>query len=83
MIYHSAYLTIPDCVNCLQLWCAAGVNLSGGKTRDGGSIVGASVFYSDAPGPESPKKKIGAQSSVDKLDQELKVHTIKLHHPII
>ncbi|XP_026170699.1 C-Jun-amino-terminal kinase-interacting protein 4 isoform X4 [Mastacembelus armatus] len=55
----------------MKLWCAAGVNLSGGKTRDGGSIVGASVFYSDMPGPESPKKKIGSQSSLDKLDQEL------------
>ncbi|XP_078135388.1 C-Jun-amino-terminal kinase-interacting protein 4 isoform X3 [Sander vitreus] len=56
----------------MKLWCAAGVNLSGGKTRDGGSIVGASVFYSDVPGPESPKKKIGSQSSLDKLDQDLK-----------
>ncbi|KAF1374248.1 hypothetical protein PFLUV_G00247940 [Perca fluviatilis] len=56
----------------MKLWCAAGVNLSGGKTRDGGSIVGASVFYSDIPGPESPKKKIGSQSSLDKLDQDLK-----------
>uniref|UniRef100_A0A3Q3VXJ0 Uncharacterized protein n=1 Tax=Mola mola TaxID=94237 RepID=A0A3Q3VXJ0_MOLML len=46
----------------MKLWCAAGVNLSGGKTRDGGSIVGASVFYSDVPGPESPKKKTGSQS---------------------
>lgn len=51
------------------------MNLSGGKTRDGGSIVGASVFYSDVPGPESPKKKIGSQSSLDKLDQEIKVDT--------
>eukprot|EP00064_Thunnus_orientalis_P013610 superscaffoldBa00002246_g13649 len=56
----------------MKLWCAAGVNLSGGKTRDGGSIVGASVFYSDVSGPESPRKKIGSQSSLDKLDQELK-----------
>uniref|UniRef100_A0A3Q3KR50 RH2 domain-containing protein n=1 Tax=Monopterus albus TaxID=43700 RepID=A0A3Q3KR50_MONAL len=56
----------------MKLWCAAGVNLSGGKTRDGGLIVGASVFYSDMPGPKSPKKKIGSQSSLDKLDQELK-----------
>ncbi|XP_061564447.1 C-Jun-amino-terminal kinase-interacting protein 4-like [Cololabis saira] len=56
----------------MKLWCAAGVNLSGGKTRDGGSIVGASVFYSDVSGPESPKKKAGSQSSLDKLDQELK-----------
>ncbi|CAB1449052.1 unnamed protein product, partial [Pleuronectes platessa] len=56
----------------VKLWCAAGVNLSGGKTRDGGSIVGASVFYSDVPGPESPKKKIGCKSSLDKLDQDIK-----------
>lgn len=63
-------------MSVLQLWCAAGVNLSGGKTRDGGSIVGASVFYSDVSGPESPRKKMGSQSSLDKLDQELKVpHT--------
>uniref|UniRef100_A0A8C9TDH8 C-Jun-amino-terminal kinase-interacting protein 4 n=1 Tax=Scleropages formosus TaxID=113540 RepID=A0A8C9TDH8_SCLFO len=36
----------------MKLWCAAGVNLSGGKTRDGGSIVGASVFYSDVAGEQ-------------------------------
>ncbi|XP_054913433.1 C-Jun-amino-terminal kinase-interacting protein 4 isoform X5 [Poeciliopsis prolifica] len=56
----------------MKLWCAAGVNLSGGKTRDGGSIVGASVFYSDVSGAESPRKKRGSQSSIDELDQELK-----------
>ncbi|XP_019740445.1 C-Jun-amino-terminal kinase-interacting protein 4-like [Hippocampus comes] len=56
----------------MKLWCAAGVHLSGGKTRDGGSIVGASVFYSNVSGPESPKKKTGSQSSLEKLDQELK-----------
>ncbi|KAM8837199.1 C-Jun-amino-terminal kinase-interacting protein 4 isoform 3-T3 [Spinachia spinachia] len=56
----------------MKLWCAAGVNLSGGKTRDGGSIVGASVFYSDVPGPESPTKRMGSQSSLDKLDQDLR-----------
>ncbi|XP_063748845.1 C-Jun-amino-terminal kinase-interacting protein 4 isoform X6 [Eleginops maclovinus] len=55
----------------MKLWCAAGVNLSGGKTRDGGSIVGASVFYSDLSGPESPERRKGSQSSLDKLDQEL------------
>ncbi|XP_051912389.1 C-Jun-amino-terminal kinase-interacting protein 4-like isoform X1 [Hippocampus zosterae] len=56
----------------MKLWCAAGVHLSGGKTRDGGSIVGASVFYSNVSGPESPKKKTGSHSSLEKLDQELK-----------
>ncbi|XP_016890167.1 C-Jun-amino-terminal kinase-interacting protein 4 isoform X3 [Cynoglossus semilaevis] len=55
----------------MKLWCAAGVNLSGGKTRDGGSIVGASVFYSDVPGPGELKKKSGSRSSLEKLDQDL------------
>uniref|UniRef100_A0A3Q2ZCY2 Sperm associated antigen 9 n=1 Tax=Kryptolebias marmoratus TaxID=37003 RepID=A0A3Q2ZCY2_KRYMA len=64
----------------MKLWCAAGVNLSGGKTRDGGSIVGASVFYSDSSGQESPKKKTGSQSSLDKLDQELKEQQKELQH---
>ncbi|XP_010781899.1 C-Jun-amino-terminal kinase-interacting protein 4-like isoform X8 [Notothenia coriiceps] len=64
----------------MKLWCAAGVNLSGGKTRDGGSIVGASVFYSDVPGPESPKRRIGSQSSLDKLDQELMDQQKELQH---
>ncbi|XP_041714673.1 C-Jun-amino-terminal kinase-interacting protein 4 isoform X3 [Coregonus clupeaformis] len=66
----------------MKLWCAAGVNLSGGKTRDGGSIVGASVFYSDltSPGPESPLRKIGSQSSLDKLDQDLKEQEKELRH---
>ncbi|KAF5902978.1 C-Jun-amino-terminal kinase-interacting protein 4 isoform X1, partial [Clarias magur] len=60
----------------MKLWCAAGVNLSGGKTRDGGSIVGASVFYRDVSGVESgsmsPRLAKGSQSSLDKLEQELK-----------
>ncbi|XP_070304731.1 C-Jun-amino-terminal kinase-interacting protein 4 isoform X5 [Salvelinus sp. IW2-2015] len=66
----------------MKLWCAVGVNLSGGKTRDGGSIVGASVFYSDltSPGPESRCRKIGSQSSLDKLDQDLKEQEKELHH---
>ncbi|XP_078510548.1 C-Jun-amino-terminal kinase-interacting protein 4 [Lissotriton helveticus] len=57
----------------MKLWCAVGVNLSGGKTRDGGSIVGASVFYSDVPGPDAQGNRLknGSQSSLDRLDQEL------------
>ncbi|XP_060620783.2 C-Jun-amino-terminal kinase-interacting protein 4 isoform X5 [Anolis sagrei] len=58
----------------MKLWCAVGVNLSGGKTRDGGSVVGASVFYSDvaAVDAESNKQRSASQSSLDRLDQELK-----------
>ena len=55
-----------------QIWCAAGVNLTGGKTRDGGSVVGASVFYSSPPESEAdPRKEV--KDEVDRLNQELKV----------
>ncbi|XP_016382761.1 C-Jun-amino-terminal kinase-interacting protein 4 isoform X4 [Sinocyclocheilus rhinocerous] len=68
----------------MKLWCAAGVNLSGGKTRDGGSIVGASVFYKDVSGgesgPISPRKKRGSQSSLERLEQELKEQEKELRH---
>ncbi|XP_042310479.1 C-Jun-amino-terminal kinase-interacting protein 4 isoform X3 [Sceloporus undulatus] len=58
----------------MKLWCAVGVNLSGGKTRDGGSVVGASVFYNDVAtvDTESNKQRSASQSSLDRLDQELK-----------
>uniref|UniRef100_A0AAY4EVX6 RH2 domain-containing protein n=1 Tax=Denticeps clupeoides TaxID=299321 RepID=A0AAY4EVX6_9TELE len=57
-----------------KLWCAAGVNLSGGRTRDGGCIVGASVFYKDSAqsGATSPQHHTGSQSSLERLEQELK-----------
>ncbi|KAF4106953.1 hypothetical protein G5714_012943 [Onychostoma macrolepis] len=68
----------------MKLWCAAGVNLTGGKTRDGGSIVGASVFYKDVSGEESgpisPRKKRGSQSSLERLEQELKEQEKELRH---
>ncbi|XP_059491169.1 JNK-interacting protein 3 isoform X4 [Neocloeon triangulifer] len=53
----------------MKVWCAAGVNLTGGRTRDGGNIVGASVFYS-VDSPEG-KKTEEPSSEVDKLDREL------------
>ncbi|NXW68760.1 JIP4 protein, partial [Hirundo rustica] len=66
----------------MKLWCAVGVNLSGGKTRDGGSVVGASVFYNDVTGvdADSNKQQTGSQSSLDKLDQELKDQQKELKH---
>ncbi|XP_016411124.1 C-Jun-amino-terminal kinase-interacting protein 4-like [Sinocyclocheilus rhinocerous] len=65
----------------MKLWCTAGVNLSGGKTRDGGSIVGASVFYKDVSGGESGlRKKRGSRSSLERLEQELKVRSSKISH---
>ncbi|XP_054077586.1 C-Jun-amino-terminal kinase-interacting protein 4 isoform X6 [Rissa tridactyla] len=66
----------------MKLWCAVGVNLSGGKTRDGGSVVGASVFYNDVTGMDADgnKQQTGSQSSLDKLDQELKDQQKELKH---
>lgn len=64
-----------ECLLSFKLWCAVGVNLSGGKTRDGGSVVGASVFYNDvaALDANSNKQRSASQNSLDRLDQELKV----------
>ncbi|KAK7861989.1 hypothetical protein R5R35_013536 [Gryllus longicercus] len=58
----------------MQIWCAAGVNLSGGRTRDGGSIVGASVFYTRPEGEEKGEEEQQEKvlSEIDKLNQELK-----------
>ena len=41
--------------------------MSGGRTKDGGSIVGASVFYRDAPESETKKP----EDNLEKLDSEL------------
>ncbi|XP_043818878.1 C-Jun-amino-terminal kinase-interacting protein 4 isoform X13 [Dromiciops gliroides] len=66
----------------MKLWCAVGVNLSGGKTRDGGSVVGASVFYNDVTtlDAEDNKQRSASQSSLDRLDQELKEQQKELKH---
>ncbi|KAK8763292.1 hypothetical protein V5799_034099 [Amblyomma americanum] len=51
----------------MKVWCAAGVNLTGGRTRDGGTIVGASIFYkeqkADAPSPSD---------DIDRLELEIR-----------
>ncbi|XP_071446939.1 JNK-interacting protein 3 isoform X3 [Hetaerina americana] len=41
----------------MKVWCAAGVDLTGGRTSDGGSIVGASVFYLKSPTADSVAKE--------------------------
>lgn len=52
---HAGGVPVPVPVFCrplaeasphMKVWCAAGVNLNGGFTKDGGCMVGASVFYS-------------------------------------
>lgn len=61
------------------MWCATGVNLSGGVTKDGGEIVGASVFYNSNNVEGQDNIDIELKSSADesmemqKLDEELKV----------
>lgn len=45
--------------------------MTGGRTRDGGSIVGASVFYSNVP--EEQEQQPETKDEVEKLNKELKV----------
>ena len=59
------------------------MNQTGGRTKDGGDIVGASVFYNEPPQSEKPKAKKKSsggdkaeeegeeEDAVDKLDAEL------------
>ncbi|XP_039287674.1 C-Jun-amino-terminal kinase-interacting protein 4 isoform X5 [Nilaparvata lugens] len=59
----------------MKIWCATGVNLAGGRTKDGGSIVGASVFYSNpsVSNLEKSEKVEGEPTNpVQDLDDELK-----------
>lgn len=58
---------VPDSA---QIWCAAGVNLSGGRTRDGGDVVGASVFYHD-DGDGNASAGGEARDPVARLEKEL------------
>ncbi|XP_037086656.1 LOW QUALITY PROTEIN: JNK-interacting protein 3-like [Pollicipes pollicipes] len=76
--HKSSHVPVPVPVYCrplmekeqgMKIWCAAGVNLSGGRTRDGGSVVGASVFYSATAEPGSP----GDGDEVERLSRQLKV----------
>ncbi len=63
----------------MKIWCAAGVDRSGGRTRDGGDIVGASVFYNEPPksekesaaGSKGAAKEASSSSELDKIDAEL------------
>lgn len=52
---HAGGVPVPVPVFCrplaeasphMKVWCATGVNLNGGFTKDGGCMIGASVFYS-------------------------------------
>lgn len=47
--------------------------MTGGRTKDGGNVVGASVFYSADDVEENKGNDDGVRDEVDKLDDELKV----------
>lgn len=47
------------------------MNLSGGKTRDGGSMVGGSVFYAAEARENNSTLKTEAEDAVEHLDKEL------------
>lgn len=61
----------------MKVWCASGVNLNGGYTKDGGCVVGASIFYSrqvtatitdiTTPTNENPP------SELESLDKQMKL----------
>ncbi|XP_053976020.1 C-Jun-amino-terminal kinase-interacting protein 4 isoform X4 [Hylaeus volcanicus] len=55
----------------MKIWCGAGVNLSGGKTRDGGCMVGGSVFYAAEAREVSTNSKTDAEDAIEHLDKEL------------
>ena len=60
------------CDGGVQIWCAAGVNLTGGRTADGGDIVGASVFYTSPPPVQAAASPATEQDEISRLDAEIK-----------
>ncbi|XP_063837359.1 JNK-interacting protein 3 isoform X3 [Ostrinia nubilalis] len=75
----------------MTLLCAAGVNLTGGCTPDGGCMVGESVFYDDKPEntmtlgelptQNDPVSDTTAQS--DEIDQTYEMSRATVHSPEI
>jgi c-Jun-amino-terminal kinase-interacting protein 4 len=60
----------------MKVWCASGVNLNGGYTRDGGCVVGASVFYSrqqTATITDITTPTNEAPSELESLDKQMKM----------
>uniref|UniRef100_A0A0N4ZNU3 JNK-interacting protein n=1 Tax=Parastrongyloides trichosuri TaxID=131310 RepID=A0A0N4ZNU3_PARTI len=80
----SAAIPVPVCCRplmynhpTLKIWCAAGVTLRGGRTKDGGYIIGESIFYSDpnsSVDSDSFTPPTSIADKVDELDYELKAH---------
>ena len=75
---------IPLCQNLKRGIAQIIFNISGGKTKDGGEIVGASVFYSSPPESETRQSATGEdlEDEISKLDAELKVHNDLFHYSV-
>ncbi|KAK9499816.1 hypothetical protein O3M35_002785 [Rhynocoris fuscipes] len=55
----------------MKIWCAAGVNLAGGRTKDGGEIVGASVFYSKPSSDTETTNEAEPTDPVEQLEKDI------------
>uniref|UniRef100_A0AC35FPW3 Uncharacterized protein n=1 Tax=Panagrolaimus sp. PS1159 TaxID=55785 RepID=A0AC35FPW3_9BILA len=76
----SASIPVPVCCRplldrqpSLKIWCASGVALHGGRTKDGGYIVGDSVFYADFSNSSNDDSAPSDANRVDLLDYELRI----------
>lgn len=78
---HAGGVPVPVPVYCnplaeasphMKVFCASGVNLNGGYTKDGGCVVGASVFYSK---PSAQITEIvsprGDETELNSLDRQI------------
>ncbi|XP_062544716.1 JNK-interacting protein 3 isoform X2 [Armigeres subalbatus] len=52
----------------MKVWCASGVNLHGGYTRDGGCMVGASIFYSKKSETKITEITEGVSAEINELE---------------
>jgi len=56
-----------------QLWCAAAVNVCEGRTKDGGTVVGAASIFYDKPNEQpvtgSSENEINDGSPIRRLSQ--------------
>ncbi|XP_065095148.1 JNK-interacting protein 3 isoform X3 [Ochlerotatus camptorhynchus] len=52
----------------MKVWCACGVNLHGGYTKDGGCMVGASIFYSKKSETKITEITEGEAAEINELE---------------
>lgn len=78
---HAGGVPVPVPVYCrplaeasphMKVWCASGVNLNGGFTKDGGCMIGASVFYSNPSKVEAEHiTEIETTAELESLDKQI------------